>query len=184
MFDFSLRNAGRFSRYRAKRRSHVIDDLCPDAEPLSLDDPAWFVIRKPCLARRILPKTSAFNGRSIPAVWDACMSGVPPRALPKMMRFVGPSVSPASAAPAEWSICAKIVRPFERISARSRSIVSFGSKLLGMVVRPSTMRNESDAGINQPGKKIAVDDEAAPFCVVVSGRFGGNGFFAGPSFLF
>src|SRR4029077_16634274 len=44
-------------------------------------------------------QTSAFNGRSIPAVWDACINGVPPRALPKMMRLVGRKSSPASAAP-------------------------------------------------------------------------------------
>ena len=48
-------SAGSFSRYRAQRGRHLIDDLCPDAEPVSLDDPARFVIRKPRLARRILP---------------------------------------------------------------------------------------------------------------------------------
>src|SRR6267142_6461497 len=39
-------------------------------------------------------QTSAFNGRSIPAVCDACISGVPPRALPKTMSSVGANVSP------------------------------------------------------------------------------------------
>src|SRR6516165_4459212 len=29
-------------------------------------------------------QTNAFNGRSIPIVWVACMSGVPPLALPKI----------------------------------------------------------------------------------------------------
>src|SRR5207302_6423493 len=44
-----------FSRYRAQRGRQLIDDLCSDSETVSLDDPAWFVIRKPRLARCILP---------------------------------------------------------------------------------------------------------------------------------
>src|SRR5205807_10443282 len=76
----------------------------------------------------------AFNGRSIPAVWDACISGVPPRALPKMMSPVGRSLRPASAAPAAWSMRAKTVIRFARTSASSRSIVSLGPTLLGIVV--------------------------------------------------
>src|SRR5215470_4668874 len=39
-----------------------------------------------------------------------------------------------------------------------------------MVVRPSALPGISDAGINQPGKEVAVDDEIAPFCVVISSR--------------
>src|SRR6266436_4818683 len=45
-------------------------------------------------------QTSAFNGRSIPTVCTDCISGVPPRALPKTMSSVGANVSPTSAAPA------------------------------------------------------------------------------------
>ena len=45
--------------------------------------PDRFVKRKPRFARGIL-QTSAFDGRSIPAVCDACINGVPPRALQRV----------------------------------------------------------------------------------------------------
>jgi len=57
--------------------------------------------------------------------------------------------------------------PLAWISVAKRSIVSFGPKRLGMVVRPSVLLGESDAGINQPGEKITIDHEATPFCIVI-----------------
>ena len=43
---------------------------------------------------RVLPaasyQTSAFDGRSIPAVCDACINGVPPRALPRATQSQDP----------------------------------------------------------------------------------------------
>ena len=56
-------------------------------------------------------QTSTFNGRSIPTVWTDCMSGVPPRALPKIISSVGRNFSPTSAAPAAWSIRANTFIP-------------------------------------------------------------------------
>jgi hypothetical protein len=41
MLSWSARS---FSRYRAQRAGHVIDNLCPDTEAVSLDDPARFII--------------------------------------------------------------------------------------------------------------------------------------------
>ena len=90
-------------------------------------------------------QTSAFNGRSIPVVGTDCMRGVPPRTLPKMISSVGRNVRPTSAAPAAWSIRAKIVNPRLRISASNRSIVSLGSKLLSILVNPSMSLNASTA---------------------------------------
>src|ERR1700682_2935412 len=52
MLSWSVR---RRSRYRAERGGHFIEDLCPDAEAVSLDDPARFVIRNPSFAGCILP---------------------------------------------------------------------------------------------------------------------------------
>jgi len=50
---------------------------------------------EPYLSGRI-----AFNGRSMPIAWLACMSGVPALALPKIRSSVGRSGKPTSAAPA------------------------------------------------------------------------------------
>jgi hypothetical protein len=90
-------------------------------------------------------QTIAFSGRSIPTVCADCMRGVPPRAFPKMISSVGRNVRPTSAAPAAWSIRAKIVNPRLRISASNRSIVSLGSKLLSILVNPSMSLNASTA---------------------------------------
>ena len=44
--------------------------------------------------RHVLPaasyQASAFDGRSVPAVCDACINGVPPRALPRVAQSQGP----------------------------------------------------------------------------------------------
>jgi hypothetical protein len=53
--------------------------------------------------------------------------------------------------------------PVALISATKQSIVSFGPNLLWMLVNPSMILNESDAGIHQSGKEIPVDNEAAHF---------------------
>jgi hypothetical protein len=42
----------------------------------------------------------------------------------------------------------------------------------------------SDAGIHQSGKEVAVDDEPAPFCVVVIGGSCGDNFLQGLTLLF
>ena len=43
-------------------------------------------------------QTSAFDGRSIPAVFDACINGVPPRALLRVTQSQGPD----TAGTTEW----------------------------------------------------------------------------------
>src|SRR5262245_210416 len=81
--------------------------------------------------------TSAFNGRSMPIVCIACMSGVPPLALPKIRSWVGRSDIPTSAAPAAWSMRAETVIPFGLTAASSLFIVSFGPWLLAIVINPA-----------------------------------------------
>src|SRR5271165_6008172 len=73
----------------------------------------------------------------MPTAWSSCMSGVPAFAAPKMSSSVGRSGNPTAAAPPAWSIRANTVMPLARMSASSRSIVSFGPNLLGTVVKPS-----------------------------------------------
>src|SRR5262245_4689907 len=74
--------------------------------------------------------------------------------------------------------------PCARISVSNRSIVSFGPKRLGIVVNPSALTNELDAGINQPREEIAIDHEPAPFRIVVCRRFGSDHFVARFALLF
>src|SRR5262252_8455868 len=71
---------------------------------------------------------------------------------------------------------ANTFNPCARISAFNRSIVSFGPKRLGIVVKPSALTSESEAGINQLGEKVAVDYEPAPLRVVVCSRLHGDNF--------
>jgi hypothetical protein len=47
---------------------------------------------------------------------------------------------------------------------------------IAFLVSPSIVPNELDADINQPREEIPVDDESAPFCVVVGGWFGSYNF--------
>jgi hypothetical protein len=57
-------------------------------------------------------QTGIFSGRSMPIVWAACISGVPPLALPNFCRSVGRNGNPTAAAPVAWSIPANTVRPY------------------------------------------------------------------------
>jgi hypothetical protein len=64
------------------------------------------------------------------------MSGVPPRALPKISSSVGRKDSPTAAAAAAWSICANALKPRALTSASNRFMVSSGPYLLRIVVNP------------------------------------------------
>src|SRR6476660_4885112 len=88
-----------------------------------------------------------------------------------MITSVGRNSSPASRAPAAWSIRAKMFIPCARSSVSNRSVVSSGPKLLGTVVRASLSTGKSEAFVNQFGKEVAVDRRATPLRLVGGGGF-------------
>jgi hypothetical protein len=71
---------------------------------------------------------------------------------------------------------ANTLRPLAWIWASTRSIVAFGPELLWTLVSPSMLPGELDTHINQLREKIPIDDELAPFCVVVGCWFGSYSF--------
>src|SRR5215472_12633079 len=79
---------------------------------------------------------------------------------------------------------ANTFNPCAWISVSNRPIVSLGPKRLGMVVRPSVLLGESDAGINQPGEKITIDHEAPPFGIVIQRGFRCDDLVAGFALFF